>query len=170
MAEKRGTDGKDELSGTDDADDLFGYKGKDEILGGAGDDFIVGHEGKDQLTGGSGADEFVFARKSDLKDANVDTIRDFDPREDVILLDYNVFKHMRFGTLDEEYFHVGKKAKTADHHIIFNPKNATLYYDKDGKGGAEQKPFVKVPFLAEPPQSVVIVLSAFAESDLGLPL
>ena len=145
MATIKGTNKDDRLDGATGDDDLFGYKGDDKIYGGDGDDWIVGHEGRDKLTGGPGADTFVFAFKSDLKSKNVDTIRDFNPEEDTILLDYTVFKHIGFGLIKETYFYVGKKAHDFDDHIIYNPKNDGLYYDKDGKGGADQKLFVKIP-------------------------
>ena len=143
MATIRGNDKDNRLDGTTGDDDLFGYKGDDKIYGSDGDDWIVGHEGRDKLTGDAGADTFVFAFKSDLKSANVDTIRDFNPAEDTILLDYTVFKHIGFGQISQDYFHIGKKAADADDYLIFDPKKWTLAYDKDGAGDADKVIFAK---------------------------
>jgi Ca2+-binding RTX toxin-like protein len=143
MATIRGKNKNDRLDGTDADDDIFGYKGDDTINGGDGDDWIIGHEGKDKLSGESGADTFVFAFKSDLKSKNVDTLRDFNPAEDTILLDYTVFKHIGFGQINQDYFNVGKKAEDADDYLIFDPKKWTLAYDKDGAGGKDKVVFAK---------------------------
>jgi serralysin len=171
MATRKGTNDNDKIDGTPEADDLFGYKGKDKIYGGGGDDFIVGHEGKDQLWGGPGADTFVFALKSDLKPENVDKIMDFNPAEgDTILLSYKVFKHMGFGELKEEFFHVGKKAADKDDHIIFNDKTGALYYDPDGKGGEHQVQFAGCSLSHELPDIIRIYLSELLKHDIGLPM
>jgi Ca2+-binding RTX toxin-like protein len=143
MATIRGTNQNDKkLLGTDQDDDIFGQKGNDKIFGGDGSDLLIGDEGKDVLTGGGGPDEFVFRVK--LKSDNIDKIVDFDSREDTILLDYNVFKHMGFGELKENYFYVGKHANDKDDHIIFNDQNGHLYYDADGKGGKDQQQFAEL--------------------------
>ncbi len=63
-------------------DDVFnGGMGADKVSGGNGDDTIRGGAGNDTLTGGEGADTFVF-NKSDIEDGSVDTITDFNAKED----------------------------------------------------------------------------------------
>jgi Ca2+-binding RTX toxin-like protein len=142
--EIRGKNKDESIDGTDDDDLIAGLGGDDKIDGKGGEDEIAGGEGKDALTGGPGGDYFVFASKNDLKNENVDVIKDFVQGEDVIGLSYKVFKHMGFGQLQETYFRVGKKAKDDDDHIIFNPANDGLYYDEDGKGGEKAQLFVKI--------------------------
>lgn len=61
---------------------IDGTTGRDNLVGTAGDDIITGGIGADTLTGGPGADQFVY---TSLRDA-MDTITDFDPGVDVIVL------------------------------------------------------------------------------------
>ncbi|MFD0859771.1 calcium-binding protein [Roseovarius aquimarinus] len=88
-----GHDGDDDLAGNQGDDVIAGHEGNDVMRGGAdddtmyggeGDDTITGDEGADTLSGGLGADCFCF----DEGDLTVgDTITDFLPEEDVILID-----------------------------------------------------------------------------------
>ncbi|NNE11440.1 MAG: hypothetical protein HKN41_04260 [Ilumatobacter sp.] len=54
-----GTDGDDELVGTNGNDLIVGLEGDDEIDGRGGDDVIIGCNGEDDIDGGSG-DDFIF--------------------------------------------------------------------------------------------------------------
>lgn len=67
-----------------DGDDfLIGNKNNNVLYGGSGSDFIEGWEGDDTLYGGGGRDVFYFA-----VGWGVDTIKDFNPLEDrIVLLD-----------------------------------------------------------------------------------
>jgi len=51
-----GTEGNDELKGTNGNDLIYGFEGNDEIMGGNGRDCIIGGTGKDKIIGGNGAD------------------------------------------------------------------------------------------------------------------
>ena len=67
--------------------------------------------------------------------------------EDQILLDSLIFKALEQGALSPDAFAIGKKAKSADIHILF--KNGEIRYDKDGEGGKAAILFAKVdPSLA----------------------
>lgn len=59
MAIRRGTSGKDKLSGTAAADSLFGLAGNDNLLGLAGDDTLNGGTGNDVVNGGAGNDVLI---------------------------------------------------------------------------------------------------------------
>lgn len=86
-----GSEGDDEIKGTDaantldgfDGDDLIGCRsgndrglggeGEDRIAGNGGADILNGQSGDDTLNGGAGADRFVFEKEGDY-----DIVRDFD--------------------------------------------------------------------------------------------
>lgn len=139
-----GEDGNDQLYGGRGRDAVVGDAGNDKLHGGKGKDFIDGGLGKDVAFGGAGADYFQFSTK--LKPAkNVMKIGDMKPGTDTILLSSDVFKGMgRKGPLKEKYFQVGKKAADGDDRIVYDKSSGKLYYDKDGKGGADQLLFAKV--------------------------
>ncbi|MBW4513792.1 MAG: hypothetical protein KME11_01040 [Timaviella obliquedivisa GSE-PSE-MK23-08B] len=61
---------------------LVGGKGNDSLSGLGGSDRLIGGAGNDQLLGGAGRDQFIYNRLSDRQD----TILDFTPRQDKIVL------------------------------------------------------------------------------------
>ncbi|MDU8943535.1 hypothetical protein [Ovoidimarina sediminis] len=67
----------------------------DEVLGGDGNDQIAGLFGDDILSGGAGADEFYFDRDDDGLGGTTghgnDVILDFNPLEDVMLIEYDAW-------------------------------------------------------------------------------
>lgn len=62
----QGLNGNDDIDGKDGNDCLIGGKGKDDIHGGHGDDYIEGNEGKDKLSGSNGNDT-IFGGPGDDK-------------------------------------------------------------------------------------------------------
>ena len=70
-------------------DTLTGGYRDDVLKGRGGDDVLDGGRGSDRLAGGRGADEFQFSAK--LVAGEVDTIRDFAPGKDTIVLSGAVF-------------------------------------------------------------------------------
>ena len=90
----RGADGDDVLEGGDGSDRLFGGRdndlldgglGRDNLSGEDGNDVLLIYEGPDQAFGGSGNDEFWVA--SQVFPAEASRVRDFQPGEDVIVID-----------------------------------------------------------------------------------
>ena len=81
-------------------DIVLGSFGDDEVLGGDGNDQLGGLFGDDILSGGAGADMFFFDREDDGMGGTTghgnDVILDFDPLEDVMLIEYDAW----FETLD----------------------------------------------------------------------
>jgi VCBS repeat-containing protein len=73
-----GGSGNDYLSGGAGNDILIGGAGDDSLLGGDGNDALIGGSGNDTLTGGAGADLFV------LNNASIDTITDFNAKDDAL--------------------------------------------------------------------------------------
>lgn len=100
---------------------------------------IAGNAVSNTLTGGLAGDAFLFNTTLDKK-LNVDLLADFSPDEgDRILLDNAIFgKLKKEGALKGKFFAEGKKAKDGNDYIVFNPKNNSVGYDKNGdnKGGA----------------------------------
>ncbi len=143
---RRGNDKVDGLAGNDG---LFGGDGNDSLAGSAGDDWLYGGTGRNKLSGGEGFNAFVFDTKLGKgKDADPDTvfsfskIRDFSAGDNQILLDSRIFKALDPGPLSSDAFAIGKKAKSADVHILY--KDGEIRYDKDGEGGKGAVLFAKV--------------------------
>ncbi|MBM6594153.1 Ig-like domain-containing protein [Microvirga pudoricolor] len=119
---------------------VAGTATSDVIVGGAGRDVISGGLGRDILTGGKGKDTFVFDTKLTKNRSNVDTITDFNVKDDTMKLDNAIFKKLGKGTekkpgkLDKDFFTVGTKAQDANDYLIYNSKKGTLSYDADGSG------------------------------------
>jgi len=119
--------GDDTLSG--------GYR-DDVLKGKGGDDVVDGGRGSDRLAGGRGADEFRFGAK--IVVGEVDTIRDFTPGKDTIVLSGAVFTALDPGRLDPSAFALRKTAQDGDDHLLYHRKSGTLRYDANGDdpGGA----------------------------------
>src|SRR5690606_5200879 len=102
-------------------------------------DTLYGGTGKDKLTGGSGKDIFVFDTSQLVPSDNVDTITDFNVKDDTIWLARSVFTKVgAVGALKAAAFAVGTSAKDSSDRVIYDNKSGKLYYDADGKGGASQ--------------------------------
>jgi hypothetical protein len=131
------TDGNDLINGDSKKNRLYGLGGNDLINGGGGKDTIDGMLGKDKLTGGGGNDVFVFSTAPAAK--NVDTIVDFTHGHDKIDLSKSVFGAIGPSLTADELLTVssGHNASKHDTHIIYDKTDGTLWYDADGKGGAD---------------------------------
>lgn len=80
-----GGDGDDILVGGPGDDGMNGGPGNDTLNGNDGDDILVGGDGDDTMDGGPGIDNFTFASGS-----GVDTILNFNPAEDVVVISTGV--------------------------------------------------------------------------------
>ncbi len=124
-----GGDGNDRLLGGRRADALFGDEGNDRLLGGSG---------KDTLTGSGGDDAFIFNALSDRGD----TIADFGGGvgdNDRILISRDGFgAGLSIGTLSAAKFQarVDNVAQDGNDRFIYRTTDDTLWFDKDGTGGA----------------------------------
>ncbi|HYJ29660.1 MAG TPA: M10 family metallopeptidase C-terminal domain-containing protein [Allosphingosinicella sp.] len=120
-----------------DALSLTGNDLANVISGNAGQNVIDGKGGNDTLTGGAGADTFSFTTA--LGAANRDTIADFAPGADRILLggqSGEAFAALASGALAAGAFATGASASEADDRILYDPATGALLYDADGAGGA----------------------------------
>ena len=113
--------------GGNDEVNAFGF-GASALNGGDGDDILVGN-GTSKLKGGEGDDIFHF-----FVPMGADKVKDFSVKDDLVSLDPSLFDSVPVGPLADIYFHVGKTAKTPDHHVIYNRKTGGLFVDDDGSG------------------------------------
>lgn len=89
----------------------------------------------DWLTGGQGNDRFVF--DSQLT-GNTDTITDFKPVDDSILLENSIFtQFVSTGLIKEANLVIGDAALDNNDYLIYNPMTGVLSYDTDGNGANE---------------------------------
>ena len=136
-----GGSGNDTLSGYDGQDKLIGGDGKDILSGGIGEDVLDGGKSSDTLTGEQGRDQFLFKTNSKFKsgDIGIDTIADFGPDIDKIVLDKTTFTSLSskagngFSTNTE--FAIVKTDEAADRNkaeIVYNSTNGNLFYNPNG--------------------------------------
>ena len=120
----------DVLRGKGGDDDLSAGAGDDVLKGGGGSDVLDGGAGSDLLAGGRGADAFRFS--AGLARAGIDTILDFTPGKDTIVLSPAVFTALGKGPLDGDVFVLGKRARDDDDHVLYHRKSGLLRYDANG--------------------------------------
>ena len=109
--------------------------GDDTITGSKFNDTIAGFDGSDTLKGGKGKDLFLF--NTEFGANNVDTIKDFNHKDDTIGFDHTLIG-ADAGKVKSKYFTIGTKAADKNDHVIYNDKNGKLYLDPDGKGHEDQ--------------------------------
>ncbi|MBL0408478.1 calcium-binding protein [Microvirga aerilata] len=140
--------GNDVIKGYNGDDVLKAGSDFDQVYGGAGNDTIFGGSGTDRLYGEGGRDIFVFDA-SPLK-VNIDRIYKYNPKEDTIWLDNDVFAKLGKGSFTAPkkaksgMFVKGVKAKDSSDRIIYDDKTGSLYFDRDGTGSAAK---VKIAIL-----------------------
>jgi Ca2+-binding RTX toxin-like protein len=120
----------DVLNGIENATgSIFG----DALIGTAGANRLAGNSGNDMLVGHGGADQFVFDAALNAA-TNLDTITDFAPGEDKILLDNAVFAGLAEGALGLNVFIAAPAATGGSNRIVYDQATGALYYDSDGFG------------------------------------
>jgi hypothetical protein len=139
LIDARGGDNR--VSGLAGNDWIIGGKGHDVLKGGGGDDRLEGGLGPNWLKGGKGDDVFVLAPdldtlvgKGGVKADGHASIKDFDIDRDMIELGAGVFTVLG-PTLEASEFRVGRSAKDADDHILYDAKSGKILFDADGEGG-----------------------------------
>ncbi|NET17119.1 MAG: DUF839 domain-containing protein [Okeania sp. SIO1H6] len=137
--------GSDKILGQSGGDLLVGRSGNDFLSGGAGDDTLEGGQGRDrlngnagndQLTGGASIDRFIFNTNNAFQseDLGVDTITDFQPDLDLILLDKRTFTEITTaagGNLGSE-FDVTSSPETSSGIIVYDSSTGGLFYNANG--------------------------------------
>ena len=130
-------------AGNDLANRLSGNAAANRLSGGVGDDVLGGGRGNDTLTGGAGADTFRFDSPLNAL-TNRDTITDFNPADDRIALENDVFSGLAPGPFADWWFRSGAGATSAadaDDRLIYDTSSGALYFDADGLGGRAAVPF-----------------------------
>lgn len=146
----RGMGGNDTLYGdTGPGGGSSGIPGADTLDGGKGDDLLFAGLGVDLLIGGPGKDTFVFSSVPQSAFDGVDKIKDFNVKDDTILLS-SLYMELEKGVLDKDAFTVGTQAKDAEDRIIYDKAHGKLYYDEDGTGSGDS-PILFATFLGKPP-------------------
>ena len=130
------------LLGRDGNDYLSTGQGLTIVKGGDGDDIVVGN-GESRLSGGKGDD--IFVPWADNNPSGNDYFKDFSAKDDVVALHPGVYNGLSEGHLADSYFNVGKAAETADHHVIYDKKTGSLYWDPDGSGVGAQVQIARLP-------------------------
>ena len=150
-----GTEAANTLNGTAANDNFMGHGGNDVLNGGAGNDVLAGGIGNDTLTGGEGRDKFLF--ESELGSSNIDTITDFTPGSDQIVLENYIFKGFaQTGQLSASSFVANSNpvATTTNATILYNTTTGALYYDADGTGATGPVQFAVLGTTTHPTLSV----------------
>jgi Ca2+-binding RTX toxin-like protein len=122
----------DTFTGDGLANTLSGNDGNDRLSGAGGKDTLIGGKGADHLKGGTGADSFVYTATNQGKDF----IDHFD-NSDLLKFKGSAFAKLKAGEIKADNFlkvGSGHAAKDAEDRFIFNTKDDTLWFDKDGTG------------------------------------
>ena len=139
-----GTAFHDTLTGSSGNNVLNGLAGNDTLTGLDGHDTLKGGLGNDTLTGNSGADSFVFNQALNAT-TNKDTIPDFSPVDDTLLLENAIFtKFTANGAIPAGTFvaNAGGVAGDANDFLLYDNATGKLFYDADGNGAGAKIEFV----------------------------
>lgn len=98
-----------------------------------GNDLLAGNNGSDELTGGEGKDQFLFrnGRKFNQPLMEIDTITDFTPGQDKIILDRTTFTQLDRLTF-ASVVRVSQ-AKRSRALITYIQRTGALYYNANGR-------------------------------------
>jgi Ca2+-binding RTX toxin-like protein len=94
----KGEDGDDILYGNEGGDVINGGDGNDQIFGGVGNDILIDGSGSDILDGGIGNDILILTKETATSNS-VDTINNFNPNEDRIILRVDYRSPVNFYTV-----------------------------------------------------------------------
>ena len=131
-----GSEGNDTINGGNNLNNTInGKAGNDKLSGKNGDDILIGGIGDDTLTGGKGQDSFSFNSPKE----GVDTIKDFIPKDDTIVVRAQGFKGslVAGSVIPSEQFVLGSTATDNSDRFIYNKATGELFFDSDG-GGVKQ--------------------------------
>ncbi len=143
------------------------------IEGTSDDDTIAAGLGKDKLIGGRGEDHFVVGSVDEAaKKKFLDTITDFRPKDDLLVVDdvvHDIDEETEVAIVEnkKEFKQATKDAGT---ELIYNEKKGTLFVDaNDGKGlGKDGGPIVKLAGKPDLDPENIVMLSEKSESVSSL--
>jgi Ca2+-binding RTX toxin-like protein len=126
-------------------DQLTSGGGNDTVIGGEGQDYLSGGSGNDPLTGGTDIDHFFFGFTSAdvFSELGVDTITDFDPSQDLIVLRKVAFTSLNsavnsplaaneFTSIYTDAASERTEAGLSTAKIVYNLSTGNLFYNSDG--------------------------------------
>ena len=123
--------GKDTISGGDGNDQLLGGAGNDTLSGDAGNDILTPGAGRDKLSGGAGRDRFRFDKDTTVGGKRLDTIADFNPKQDIIEISRKLLPGSGLKQLKKSDFAVvdsiGSANATAK--LIYEKSSGTVFYN-----------------------------------------
>ncbi len=133
----------------DSIEAIYAGAGDDRLVGNDANNYLYGKEGNDTLNGGLGSDTLgvgqggqdVIRFTTTLSVTNVDTVLQFNVRDDTIELSSAIFTAFATtGSISPGAFNIGAAASEADDRIIYNAGTGALIYDSNGNvaGGATQ--------------------------------
>lgn len=123
---------------------LRGNIGSNTLSGRSGNDSLYGGRGNDIISGGLGADRFVFHTAPSA--SNIDIITDFDPINDRIVLENNVFQGLALGTLSTTAFAANRTGLAGDgsDRVVYETDSGRLFFDRDGTGSITRIQFAVI--------------------------
>jgi Ca2+-binding RTX toxin-like protein len=153
----------DVLFGSEVGNTIRGGDGADSISGRGGSDILIGGRGADTLTGGAKTDAFVIEKPN--PSFGTDKITDFDlgadSRDRIYVLSPNFGAVSPLsGVLPSDNLRLGESALDVDDFFVFNPANATLYFDPDALGQKSKVPLASFQWRGTG--------TAFSNSDIRL--
>jgi Ca2+-binding RTX toxin-like protein len=125
-----GSAGNDTLSSFEIA---IGSAFNDALIGSNGDDRLAGGDGIDVLTGNQGDDQFFYDRVyGSARNPKTDTITDFAPGSDKIVVTGANFAGLAAGVLSANNFVLGTVANAARPQFIYDAATNNLIFDSNG--------------------------------------
>lgn len=113
---------------------LDGTDGRDVLRAKPHDTILQGGFGSDTIHVDEGASAILF--DTAIGQGDVDRIFGFQSHDDRLILDQSIFAELAAGELDPDTFHLGRVARDANDHILYDAATGRLSYDADGAGGA----------------------------------
>ena len=124
----------DRIHGGEGADTINGGQGMDLIHGGEGADIINGGQGMDHLVGGPEEDSFIFGGKGlEFHDLGIDTIEDFNPAEDHILLSKDSFSGLEGEKISLEVLENISADSFSNADLIYDRATGHLIYNANAE-------------------------------------
>jgi serralysin len=128
-------------------ENAIGGSAADVLIGNRAANLLCGGPGRDLMTGGVGTDRFLFKDKPTA--ANRDRITDFQPANDRILLDDDIFQRFSGNAagipLAATHLRIGSAPGDADDFLVYNPTNDLLAYAPNGNLSAMLQPIATIP-------------------------